>query len=81
MDNNALTDKKKKVAAITAVTAYIKSQQEMMAMQAVTPSADSAEVPKPAAAMPSLWGVSGRMDIMQMRNLMQMKSFHGVKFR
>ncbi|MGE0083113.1 MAG: hypothetical protein AB7S75_01695 [Desulfococcaceae bacterium] len=79
MDNNALTDKKKKVAALAAVTAYIKSQQEMMAMQAAPPSA-LAEVPKPAA-MPSLWGVSGRMDIMQMRNMMQMKSFHGVKFR
>lgn len=79
MDNNALTDKKKKVAALAAVTAYIKSQQEMMAMQAA-PSAATAEAAKPAA-MPSLWGVSGRMDIMQMRNMMQMKSFHGVKFR
>ena len=27
----------------------------------------------------NLWGISGRQAQMQMRNLMQMKAFHGVR--
>ncbi len=79
MDNKTLTDKKKRVAAIAAVTTYIKSQEEMMAaMAAADQSAEAA--PKPVA-LPSLWGVSGRQDLMQYRNLMQMKAFHGLRFK
>ena len=68
MDEN----NKKLVAATSAVLKYI--QQEEIYTQ-----------PCPAAAQaPSvklrLWGLSGRQAQMQMRNLMQMKAFHGARF-
>ena len=70
MDEN----KKKIAAAISAVTRYIQQEEEIIYMQ-----------PFPAAAhaplvKPRLWGLSGRQAQMQMRNLMQMKAFHGSKF-
>ena len=68
--------RKKMVAALSGVAAYIKSGEEMAAMQAAPAEAPAPEKPM---AMPSLWGISGRQDMMQMRNLMQMKAFHGVK--
>ena len=72
-------EKKKRAAAVAAVTAYIKSQEEMaMAMQA---PAQPVEAPAKPVVLPSFWGISGRQDIMQHRNLMQMKAFHGVRFR
>jgi hypothetical protein len=65
---------KKLVAATSAVLKYIQQQEEEIYTQ-----------PCPAAAhAPSvklrLWGLSGRQAQMQMRNLMQMKAFHGSKF-
>lgn len=70
---------KKIAAALSAVTAYVKSGEEMAAIQAPAaieaPSAMAAAPEKPQA-MPSLWSISGRQDIMQMRNMMQMKAFH-----
>ncbi len=70
MDEN----NKKLVAAISAVIRYIQQEEEIIYTQ-----------PFPAAAhAPSvkfrLWGLSGRQAQMQMRNLMQMKAFHGTKF-
>ncbi len=70
MDEN----NKKLVAATSAVFRYIQQEEEIIYTQ-----------PFPAAAhAPSvklrLWGLSGRQAQMQMRNLMQMKAFHGVKF-
>ncbi|MDL1983958.1 MAG: hypothetical protein LWX54_07165 [Deltaproteobacteria bacterium] len=70
MDEN----NKKLVAATSAVLKYIQQQEEEIYTQ-----------PCPAAAhAPSvklrLWGLSGRQAQMQMRNLMQMKAFHGSKF-
>jgi len=65
---------KKLVAATSAVLKYIQQEEEIIYSQ-----------PCPAAAQaPSvklrLWGLSGRQAQMQMRNLMQMKAFHGSKF-
>lgn len=70
MDEN----NKKLVAATSAVLKYIQQEEEEIYTQ-----------PCPAAAhAPSvklrLWGLSGRQAQMQMRNLMQMKAFHGSKF-
>ena len=62
---------KKIAAAIAAVTAYLKTEEEMIAMQA----ADTALA---ASAMPvsvNMWGISGRQAIKQMRNKMQIKAF------
>jgi hypothetical protein len=65
---------KKLVAATSAVLRYIQQEEEIIYTQ-----------PCPAAAHnPSvklrLWGLSGRQPQMQMRNLMQMKAFHGARF-
>lgn len=63
---------KKKVAAIAAVMSYLKTEEEIRAMQTVS---------APAAARPAtpisinLWGMSGRQAMMQMRNMMQLKVF------
>jgi hypothetical protein len=68
--------RKKMAAALSAVAAYIKSGEEMAAMQAPEAEAPAPETPAP---MPSMWGISGRQELMQMRSMMQMKAFHGVK--
>lgn len=61
-----MTDSKKR-AAISAVINFIKTEQEANYEQSLT------IVPKP---LPQLWGINGRQMQMQMRNLMQMKTFH-----
>ena len=69
-----LTDKQKKLAAaIAAVSAYIKTQEEAMLVMA----AAQTEQTRPSAP-PNHWGMSGRQTMMQHRNLMQLKAFHRV---
>jgi len=70
---NLMENSKKKAAAISAVMAYIKTQEEAVAMQPVSVlnQAGSASNQVPL----NLWGVSGRQAQMQIRNLMQMKTF------
>jgi len=70
---------KKMVAAISAVMTYIKSEEEMAAMQ----SADQIKPEEPEAFSESLnlWGTSGRQAIMNMRSMVQMKAFHRSKLR
>ncbi len=65
---------KKMAAAMAAVTYYIKTQEEAAAMAAMP----AEEEPAPVSAV-NLWGASGRQSQMQMRNLMQMKAFHGLQ--
>ncbi|MFC1826056.1 hypothetical protein ACFLYZ_01540 [Thermodesulfobacteriota bacterium] len=64
---------KKQAAAIAAVTLYLKAEQEAAAMQA----AAAAQISSVSHAAPPLkvWGLSGRQAQMQMRNMMQMKTF------
>ncbi len=65
---------KKIAAAITAVTRYMQQEEEIIYTQPV-------QAPAPVLSIkPKLWGISGRQVQMQMRNLMQMKAFHGSKF-
>ncbi len=54
--------KKKMAAAMAAVTAYMRSQEELVA----------APTPEPASPV---WAMTGRMAQMQIRNMMQMKAF------
>ena len=70
---------KKIAAAVSAVMAYIKTEEEMAYMQ----SADQMqpEGPTTASAGLNLWGLSGRQSMMSMRTMMRMKSFHGSKLR
>ena len=66
-------------AAMAAVMAYIKTEEEMAYMQAAGQPQARKPVPPPAGL--NLWGMNGRQAMMQMRTLMQMKSFHGSKLR
>lgn len=74
-----MEDVKKATAAISAVLLYIKAEEEAIAMQSamraqvagqVIPQAsrESASVMKP-------WALSGRQAQMQMRNLLQLRTF------
>jgi hypothetical protein len=75
--------KKKIAAAVSAVMTCIKTQEEAAARQAAGLSeADAA--PPGMTALPTavgLWCQSGRQHQMQLRNLMQMRAFHGAKLR
>jgi hypothetical protein len=68
----------KMAAAVAAVMQYIQSEEEMVVMQA---RAMTAGAPTQTPAPVKLWGISGRQTMMQMRNMMQLKAFHGVRFR
>jgi len=74
-----MENSKKKAAAISAVMAYIKTQEEAVAMQPVSVLNQvgfaSNQVPL------NLWGVSGRQAQMQIRNLMQMKTFQRQSYK
>jgi hypothetical protein len=76
-----MKDTKKKIAAIAAVAHYIKTQEEANAsIQAQ--SCQSDELPKASSAPLSslnLWGLGGRQQQMQLRTMMQLKSFHDSK--
>lgn len=61
--------KKKRAAALAAVSAYIKTQEESAAALVGDDAGPRPQTP---------WGMSHRMDMMAMRNMMQMKVFHGV---
>jgi hypothetical protein len=61
---------KKLAAALAAVTAFIKSEEEALVMAAAAAPAKAAAVPGPV----NMWGLSGRRDMMQLRNMMQFRS-------
>jgi hypothetical protein len=65
----------KTAAAIAAVMQYIKTEEEAIAMQNAMQAA-APQMPR-FAPTPALkpWGVSGRQAQMQMRNLMQLRTF------
>jgi hypothetical protein len=70
----------KRAAAIAAVMAYIKSEEEMVLAQAAA-GRGGVQPPACAPAAINLWGLSGRQAMMQMRNQMQMRGFHGARLR
>jgi len=64
---------KRMAAALAAVTAYIQTEEEALVMPAP-------KRPEPRRfEQGNLWGLSGRQGIMQMRNLMQMKTFNRLR--
>jgi len=70
MENN-----KKAAAAAAAVLNYIMNEEEAICIQSMTtPSMAAGQAPY-AAAPVKLWGMSGRQAQMQMRNLIQMRTF------
>lgn len=74
----------KMAAAISAVFGYIRSEEDAaaaLAMSMAEPVAESAIEPSKPVAPVKLWGISGRQDMMSMRNLMQLRTFQGSKLR
>jgi hypothetical protein len=71
-----MKDNKKVTAAIAAVTHYMRMEEETVLMQQAAmggmPQAPS--VSAPAMAF-SPWSMNGRQTQMQLRNLMQMRTF------
>jgi hypothetical protein len=68
----------KTAAAVAAVIQYIKSEEEAIAIQSAMQAAQPrmpmfAQQPAPVTRP---WGASGRQAQMQMRNLMQLRTFH-----
>lgn len=74
-----MTDDKKMTAAIAAVMSYLQDEEAVYAQAAMAgmPQAPAAAVS--AADILKPWAMSGRQAQMQMRNLMQMKTFHRQK--
>lgn len=73
-----MADPKKATAAAAAVLQYIKSEEEAVAMQFVS-NYGQPQMPaimRPCAPQVKPWGLSGRQAQMQMRNLMQLRTFH-----
>ena len=70
-----MTDEKKVTAAIAAVMSYIQDEEaiSMQAAMSGMPRAPAASAAIAADIKP--WGMSGRQAQMQMRNLMQMRTF------
>ena len=63
---------KKIAAAISAVMSYMKTEEEIIYQQSLTaPAATQTSAPVPA----KMWALSGRQALMQMRHLMQMRTF------
>jgi hypothetical protein len=75
-----MKDNPKLVAAVAAVMNYIKTEEELAIAQAGQTAAAQPSALSAAPAM-NLWGINGRQSIMNMRSLMQWKSFHGPRFR
>ncbi len=69
-----MDDRKKITAAVSAVTHYIKTEEEM-AMMSLVSSHLTGKIPH------NLWGMNGRQTQMQTRSMMTMKAFHGRKTR
>jgi hypothetical protein len=66
-------NEKRLAAALAAVTAYIQSEEEALVMP---------PQPRPQPRrfdQGNLWSLSGRQGMMQMRNLMQMKTFNRLR--
>ena len=68
-----MKDKKKRVAAVSAVMEYIQKEEDQKSQQLLPPVEFS--------NINNLWGISGRQAQMQLRNMMQLKAFHGLKIR
>ncbi len=71
-----MKDNKKVTAAIAAVTHYMRMEEEVLLMQqaAIGGMPQAPSVSAPATAF-SPWCVNGRQTQMQMRHLMQMRTF------
>lgn len=65
-----MTDTQKKFAAAIAAVMQVLQEEELAALQAAAMEAAPA-----APAGPKLWALNGRQAQMQLRNLMQLRTF------
>ena len=70
-----MENRKKIAAAVSAVMNYITIEEEFACMQAMAAPAVEPVPEEYADAPVKLWGMSGRQAQMQMRTMMQMKTF------
>jgi hypothetical protein len=70
---------KKKIAAVSAVMAYMKEEEEVAGAMIMKARAGSREPRGSAGQQMSMWALSGRQEQMQLRGMMQLKTFHGVR--
>ena len=70
-----MENRKKISAAISAVMNYIQTEEEAICIQSMAAPEIEPFTEVYAAAPVKLWGMSGRQAQMQMRNMMQMKTF------
>ena len=68
-------NEKRKAAAISAVLHHIRTEQEAAAMTAAQPFGKPQMAPSTSAPAFKPWGMSGRQEQMQIRNLMQLRTF------
>lgn len=69
----------KKVAAVSAVLAYIKEEEEIAGAMTMQARAGARETQASVTPQVSMWGLNGRQSQMQLRSMMQLKAFHGVR--
>ena len=75
-----MSKEKKMAAAISAVMAYIRTEEELTTLQSMPPHQQmSSPAQYPTIDSVKLWGISGRQTQMQTRLQMQMKAFHRFK--
>ncbi len=67
-----MNDEKKVTAAMAAVLYFIQEEEAAMAQQAAAPRIPAAPLPE-VTVKP--WGLNGRQTQMQLRNLMQLRTF------
>ena len=71
-----MENRKKISAESAAVLSYIKTVEEAVSIQSMAiPSIEPVKEISAVAQPVRLWGMSGRQAQMQMRNMMQMKTF------
>ena len=70
---------KKKIAAASAVLAYMKEEEEIAGAMAMQAQAGVQETQALVCPQVSMWGLHGRQTQMQLRSMMQLKAFHGVR--
>jgi len=75
LNGDIMENKKKAAAAMAAVIEYITAEEEAIRIQSMA-APGVLTIPAAFAAGPvKLWGASGRQAQMQMRSLMQMRTF------
>jgi len=72
-------DDTKQAAAIAAVMAYMKEEEEIACAMATQTQAGLQGPPPPAHPPQKPWGLQGRQAQMQLRSMMQLKAFHSAK--